>query len=398
MKHIRNLTIWLASLLSCLMNVTTFAQRTATAIPTLVNGFLVAVTVTDGGLGYERPPAVKFAGGGGIGAAAFAIVTNGAVDRIIVSNAGSGYTNSPAVEIEPPPSSTLDLSAGLVLYYPFNGDATDKSGNGHDGTVIGAKLAVDRNGQSNSCYYFNGDTDYIRASSDGLPQTERTVSLWFKAERIDRWTVLMGYGGSYSLAGPSSFCMLLHDNTASTETHYRNADPRAVWAESSFGEPPLNAWHHWVVTMTSSQIKFYWDGVLILHTNAAFRPTYTLGRQLIIGENVSPEGVGPFYDINTSFFSGYIDDVRIYNRALSDEEAAEMFAEESPIIPYVSVEVGTVRVNMHVRQGKIYQLQTSTGNLVWVDSGLPFVASSPLVTQQFDVASGARFFRLVEVP
>jgi hypothetical protein len=80
------------------------AQRTATAVPTVVNGFVVAITVTDGGAGYTSPPVVTISGGGGSGAVAVATVLNGAVDKVIVENAGSGYTSTPTVVVATPPS------------------------------------------------------------------------------------------------------------------------------------------------------------------------------------------------------------------------------------------------------------------------------------------------------
>ena len=52
--------------------------------------------------------------------------------------------------------------AGLVAYYPFNGDAADESGNGYDGTVFEATLAEDRFGNTASAYNFDGVDDYIR--------------------------------------------------------------------------------------------------------------------------------------------------------------------------------------------------------------------------------------------
>ena len=48
------------------------------------------------------------------------------------------------------------LTNGLVAYYPFNGNANDASGNGHNGTVKGAVLTTNRLGNSNAAYYFNG--------------------------------------------------------------------------------------------------------------------------------------------------------------------------------------------------------------------------------------------------
>ena len=53
------------------------------------------------------------------------------------------------------------LTNGLVVYYPFNGNAKDASGNGNDGTVEGAILTADRFGHANSAYYFNGTNSDI---------------------------------------------------------------------------------------------------------------------------------------------------------------------------------------------------------------------------------------------
>jgi hypothetical protein len=53
------------------------------------------------------------------------------------------------------------LNDGLVAYYPFNGNANDKSGNGNHGTVHGATLTEDRFGNADSAYNFDGVYDYI---------------------------------------------------------------------------------------------------------------------------------------------------------------------------------------------------------------------------------------------
>ena len=52
---------------------------------------------------------------------------------------------------------------GLVGYWPFNGNANDASGNGNNGTVNGATLTTDRNGNANSAYSFDGNNDYIES-------------------------------------------------------------------------------------------------------------------------------------------------------------------------------------------------------------------------------------------
>ena len=48
------------------------------------------------------------------------------------------------------------INDGLVAYYPFNGNANDESGNGNHGIVDGAALSMDRFGNLNSAYLFDG--------------------------------------------------------------------------------------------------------------------------------------------------------------------------------------------------------------------------------------------------
>jgi hypothetical protein len=74
----------------------------ATATPTVVDGFVVAATVTDGGCCYTNPPPILIVGGGGTGATATAVVSNGVVIGITITDAGIGYTNTPAIYIYSP--------------------------------------------------------------------------------------------------------------------------------------------------------------------------------------------------------------------------------------------------------------------------------------------------------
>ncbi len=96
------------------------------------------------------------------------------------------------------PPVLADLNEGLVAYYPFNGNANDESGNGNDGTVNGATVTVDRFGNTDSAYHFNGNgnaTDSVQ-----LPYTiingliNITSSVWIKSSNSDQ-AILSGAGG-----------------------------------------------------------------------------------------------------------------------------------------------------------------------------------------------------------
>ena len=76
----------------------------------------------------------------------------------------------------------VNLNAGLVVYYPFNSNANDMSGNNINGTVTNATLTTDRNGTANSAYYFNGADTYIELPYSNLynftPQDSFSISAW----------------------------------------------------------------------------------------------------------------------------------------------------------------------------------------------------------------------------
>ncbi len=74
------------------------------------------------------------------------------------------------------------LTNGLLAYYPFNGNANDASGNGHNGTVNGAVLTADRFGIPNQAYYFDGASAYITSPLNGAVfQGDFTASVWINA-------------------------------------------------------------------------------------------------------------------------------------------------------------------------------------------------------------------------
>ena len=105
---------------------TTFAQdawRTATATATVIDRAVAAITVTDGGAGYDsnRLPTVTLIGGGGGDAMALSVVSNGVVTRINVSNGGGGYTNAPDVLIAEPPHTQSTVQIDMAPRFTIEG-------------------------------------------------------------------------------------------------------------------------------------------------------------------------------------------------------------------------------------------------------------------------------------
>ena len=81
-------------------------------------------------------------------------------------------------------SSSTPFYHGLVAWYPFDGNASDMSGNGNHGTVHGATLGHDRHGEVGKAYSFDGVDDKITLPDSDileLNQTDHSIGLWFNA-------------------------------------------------------------------------------------------------------------------------------------------------------------------------------------------------------------------------
>ena len=103
--------------------------------------------------------------------------------RVLVTTPSGTATSSGANLTVSLPTTLAQFTNGLVAYYPFNGNANDESGNGHNGTVQGPTLTTDRNGAASKAYTFDGTNDQIHVqNTTGIPAgaANRTWSAWFK--------------------------------------------------------------------------------------------------------------------------------------------------------------------------------------------------------------------------
>lgn len=215
------------------------------------------------------------------------------------------------------------LQNGLVAFYPFCGNANDETGNGNDGTVVGATLTADRFGIANRAYSFDGNS-YIIGSASNYPTAERTISVWFYATNIGisaEGPTLLGYGGGN--CGTSWFetidnpgTPMGQNNTYQVQGHCNNES--VLWNYG--GTHPNNAWHHWVITTSPGGTKFYIDGVMVVSDTTFINETFVQGRDFIFGGPVSVAGNGFYTDGNIYGIQGKLDDIFIYNRALTMAE------------------------------------------------------------------------------
>jgi hypothetical protein len=259
---------------------------------------------------------------------------------------------------------------GLVGYWPFNGNANDESGNGHNGTVSGATLTTDRFGNANKAYSFNGTSNYIMTNYTGvLGNNNRTICAWVKVQNISSFSTIVGYGSTSSANGgtDSYTCMLRNDGTEGISL---DIDGARITKSSSVTS---SAWHFYVwvfdnsISSSISDVKIYADGILQSNVAENYVPFPAAGLiNTIQDENVH------FGKTNSSYYlNGKLDDIRIYNRALTQQEISALYTEcdlavqITPSDNSVASNGNAQFVASSVEPTATYQWQTNGVNLGW---------------------------------
>ena len=206
---------------------------------------------------------------------------------------------------------------GLVAYYPFNGNANDESGNNNNGTVNGATLTTDRNGNANKAYSFDGVDDYISAiDNNGYSTISNvfTISIWANVNNFtDNWFTLISKTTNTNALG--RFRLFLRQD------NYIDGSYLSGTFEINHNVNLINSWHHFVFRRIGVNIEIFIDNSLIgtISLNGSGFNSSNLNDDLIIGKD--------YWYTDENFSNGKIDDIRIYNRALLDSEIQNLFNE-----------------------------------------------------------------------
>ncbi len=254
---------------------------------------------------------------------------------------GDGVNNyREAIDLTDPldPSSVDLLSIGLIAHYPFSGDANDESGFGRNGNVFNASLYEDRFGLSAKAYSFDGTASYIGTPAI-LAQygSAATFSAWVKTPSgsPQNQTAIVSQAKD-----PSTTGLRLGSLNGQAEGAISNPSyyPGYYWWWSpptyTFLSPSTIAdgqWRHVVLVSEGGGTRLYVDGHEVAASyywtggQASLQPVL-IGKEFESGIMPSP----------SNHFFGQIDDVRIYDRALSHLDVAELFAEES--VPLVDTD------------------------------------------------------------
>jgi hypothetical protein len=210
---------------------------------------------------------------------------------------------------------------GLVGWWPFNGNANDESGNGNNGTVNGATLTSDRFGNNAQAYVFDGIDDRVEvAHNQNLNCSSVSISVWFNtnnflasngfAPHLLSKRETSGWGNSFQMGvGPyqaQNACWADWSISGNGGIYYNNSTI-------------LNTgnWFNLVYTHDGTNVKLFLNGALVK----------TIVSPGLLTFNTLPLwfGARPNAGNNSSWFNGKLDDIGIWNRALTQQEISDLY-------------------------------------------------------------------------
>lgn len=234
------------------------------------------------------------------------------VVRCTVSD-GKGGQDADSIALEVRDLSVVQ-TGDLVAFYPFNGDAADASGHGHNGTVNGAVPAADRFGHASSAYAFDGSTASVVVPNDtGLNfQNAITVNLWVRpaAMYAGREQYIISHGNwqnrwKLSVTPGSNALRWTVKNAASQTRDLDSSSPLV-----------LDSLMNVTVRYDGADMEIYVNGALDAF-GAFSGPINTTSYALTVGQDLPSDNQ---YD-----FNGVLDDIRIYNYGLSPGQIASLY-------------------------------------------------------------------------
>jgi hypothetical protein len=195
----------------------------------------------------------------------------------------------------------------LIAYYPFSGDAGDSSGNGNHGTVDGATLTSDRFGNPNQAFLFDGVNDYISATLDATE--EFSVACWTKSNTTDYPGTANGTAIHMENGNQAVFLLQVDATNDKMRGRTYHGD-YTIYDEAQIDLE----WHFWVIKKDESHFFLYKDNSVVDSIAISLSQTAN-DLDFFVGQH---EG-------GLRYWSGIIDDIRIYDRALAPGEIDSLY-------------------------------------------------------------------------
>ncbi|MEI6312228.1 MAG: LamG-like jellyroll fold domain-containing protein [Bacteroidota bacterium] len=243
-------------------------------------------------------------------------------------------------------------TSGLVGWWPFTGNANDLSVNANNGTLVGGTvLTTDRFGSLNSAYAFDGNADYIdcgNAPSVNITGS-LTISAWIYASDL---STTRGIVTKSPLPPVDDAYQLVVGAYVLSDLNFLNSDYGYL--------VPTLSWVHVasVFDSVSQTISLYTNGLLDTTINVAFSSIGTSSDNLCLGTH------RPAFTTNWSW-SGNLDDIGIWNRALDSCEIKDLYFARPGSCCYISVSTQPVSQSANISNTAQFTIASSDSSATY---------------------------------
>jgi uncharacterized coiled-coil DUF342 family protein len=214
---------------------------------------------------------------------------------------------------------------GLAGWWPFNGNANDESGNENNGTAFGAKLSSDRFGFTNKAFEFDGVDDFIsvpNSQSLNITGSEITISMWVLQQNNDNDNLHKGISkGGWDLGNGYE---LLYRNTNTNDSGALQLSGANGGLQQFFDvNGNYGKWINITGVFQNGNGVFYVNGDLIeANFNGSKFTTFKSNQYpLLFGKRTSGQQI-------SGFVKGKLDDIAIWDRALTPDEISKIYKGE----------------------------------------------------------------------
>jgi hypothetical protein len=212
---------------------------------------------------------------------------------------------------------TIPFSSDAIAYYSFSGDANNQVGSNYNLVTNGAILTSDRFGKSASAYRFDGLDDYL-VSSQTLPDTvEFSFAAWIRPESSHTGAIV--YDAQLFTPGEDT---IFRVQTGGDLYGIADKGPSTSSFVTALGIVQIGEWQHVAMTVRSDRIALFVNGSMVASTPSG-------GNNLGAHSNlyIGAENHGFLVE---RFFHGSIDELIVYDRALTDEEVYTVYSIPEP--------------------------------------------------------------------
>jgi hypothetical protein len=210
------------------------------------------------------------------------------------------------------------LFHGLVGYWPLDGNAKDRSRHAHHGTMHGVTATTNRSGALDTACFFDGSGTYVGiADSSRLSVTNLTLAFWFRIDSSATARELvnklgssgnLSFGSEYEGSSRKIYFRICTDGSLATLSDCPSATAIST-----------GVWYHFAGTYDGAAMRVFINGTL----------DNSLPKSGAVFDSAEEVKVGRYGYYSGWVFHGAIDDVIIWNRALSSSEVWQVYSQES---------------------------------------------------------------------